>query len=193
MLSPWPTGKASRRRSSALRHHVFDQRRSATTGSSATARSPRCVAPRRLVDWMCVPRFDSPSVFGAILGRHAGVVPGRAGRRHRAGGRPLPARHDDPGDQLGHADRLDHRPRRAADRAVAPRRRTGPRPTAARRTTTRPSTSCCAPSAASPARCRRSMDCEPVLDYGREPRPLGVHRRQLPPGRSARPRASTSS
>ena len=41
------------------------------------------------------------------------------------------------------------------------------RPTAARRTTTRPSTSCCGPSAASPARCRRSMDCEPVLDYGR--------------------------
>jgi GH15 family glucan-1,4-alpha-glucosidase len=31
------------------------------------------VSPGGCVDWMCVPRFDSPSSFGAILGRHAGT------------------------------------------------------------------------------------------------------------------------
>src|SRR6187549_2648456 len=31
------------------------------------------LSPNGAVEWMCVPRFDSPSVFGRILGRQAGT------------------------------------------------------------------------------------------------------------------------
>ena len=118
-----------------------------------------------------------------ILDRDAGRLPARrrwtstvpAARRYLPG-------HDDPGDELGHADRLDHRARRAADRARGTTRTTARTPTAARRPTTTPSTSCCAPSAACPARCRSIMDCEPVFDYGRARVRWEYTERRLPPG-----------
>ena len=68
------------------------------------------IAPSGNVEWMCLPRMDSPSVFAAMLDRDARRVPAGTGRRYGARGAALPARHDDPRDQLGDADGLDHRP-----------------------------------------------------------------------------------
>src|SRR6266536_345486 len=121
------------------------------------------VAPSGNVEWMCLPRMDSPSIFGSILDRDAGGF--------RIG----------PADQLVHAARLDHRPRRAAHRAVAPHRRAvalaPPRAHRLRRG---------ARAAAHRAVRERRGAGHPGLRAGvrlrAAPRAVAVHRRGLPPG-----------
>ena len=109
------------------------------------------VAPSGNVEWMCLPRFDGPSLFGAMLDRDAGLLQARARRRDRAGRPALPAGHDGARDDVGHAtgwmivrdvlligpwhhddershhappaaDRLRRRPRAAAHAALRQRR-----------------------------------------------------------------------
>src|SRR5215210_6464776 len=78
------------------------------------------VAPSGNVEWMCAPRMDSPSVFGAILDRDAGGFRiGPADVRVPAGRRYLPGT-------------------MVLETSWEP-------PTGARRPTTRPTTCCCAP------------------------------------------------
>ena len=102
------------------------------------------IAPSGNVEWMCLPRFDSPSVFGSILDRDAGMfrlgpdgVEVPAARRYLPGTMVLETSWDAPGG-------LDHRPRRAAHRPVASRGASARTRTAARPRTTTPTTCSCA-------------------------------------------------
>ena len=68
------------------------------------------IAASGTVEWMCLPRMDSPSVFAAHPGPGRRVVPARTGGCHGTGWPALSTRDDGAGDDVGHPDRLGRGP-----------------------------------------------------------------------------------
>jgi alpha,alpha-trehalase len=167
--APWPVPAAERKPSAA--------------GQSAAAISPfppiadyaflsNChtgalIAPDGSVDWLCVPRFDSPSVFGTLLDRQAGNfrfapfginVP--AGRTYEPGTNTLLTIWSTPTGWLRVHDSLTMGPRRCEDQ-ITPHTRP-------------PADEDADHQFVRMAVCLEGeveveLTCEPVFDYGRTP------------------------
>ena len=70
------------------------------------------VAPNGSVEWLCVPRPDSPSVFAAVLDRSAGLFRfGPANAEVPDQRRYLPGTNVCARDHLAHGEWMDDRPR----------------------------------------------------------------------------------
>jgi GH15 family glucan-1,4-alpha-glucosidase len=124
------------------------------------------LAPGGSIDWMCIPRFDSASIFGAMLGRHAGsfqispddiTVP--ADRRYLPGTMIVETSWGTPSGWIIVRDALLIGPWRHEETRSKTHRRT-PNDYDAEHTLLRT------------IRCvsgevQTTMDCEPVFDYGR--------------------------
>jgi GH15 family glucan-1,4-alpha-glucosidase len=126
------------------------------------------VAPDGAIDWLCVPRFDSPSVFGTLLDRQAGFfrlgpfginVP--SSRRYEPGTNTLETTWHTPGDNwVVVRDALTLGPRRVED-TITPHTRP-PADDDADHVLVR-TVHCTSGSV------EIELVCEPVFDYGRTP------------------------
>ncbi len=124
------------------------------------------VAPDGTIDWLCVPRFDAPSVFGSLLDRQAGGfrlgpygfnVP--AARRYEPGTNVLVTTWHVPGGWVEVRDALTIGPRRGPD-TITPHTRP-PADDDAGHVLVRTVT--CLDGAV-----EIELLCEPVFDYGRD-------------------------
>ena len=118
------------------------------------------IAPDGAIDWLCVPRFDAPSMFGSLLDRQAGSF--RLGpyginhptdRHYEPGTNVLSTTWKTPAGWVVVRDALTMGP--------GERRATRSRRTRGRRRTTTPTTCSCAPSSASTATSRWSWSASP--------------------------------
>ena len=146
------------------------------------------VAPDGSIDWLCVPSFDSPSVFGSLLDREAGLLP----LRRRSGSTTRPRARTSPGTNVLETtwktpngwivvrDALTMGPRDHED-TVTPHTRP-PADDDADHMLVR-TVECLEGSV------EVELVCEPVFDYGRAPGGVDAGRRRPPRRRRARRRA----
>ena len=153
-------------------------RRSPSYGFISDCHTGALIAPDGGIGWLCVPRFDAPSVFGTLLDRQAGYfrlapfgtnVP--SSRRYEPGTNILETTWHTPSGWVVVRDALTMGPRRHED-TVTPH--------------TRPPTDDDAEHVL--VRTVRCIDgdvevelvCEPVFDYGRVAGGVGARRRRPP-------------
>ena len=125
------------------------------------------IAPDGSVDWLCVPRFDSPSLFGSLLDRQAGAfrfgpfaINAPTARSYEPGTNVLTTTWHTPSGWLVVHDALTMGPPSAEDR-VTPHTRP---PTDADADHVLVRTAVCIKGSV-----QIEMVCEPVFDYGRTP------------------------
>jgi GH15 family glucan-1,4-alpha-glucosidase len=125
------------------------------------------IAPDGGVDWLCVPRFDSPSVFGSLLDREAGAfrlgpfsINHPAARVYEAGTNTLVTTWKTPNGWVVVRDALTMSPRRGED-TVTPHTRP-PADDDADHLLVRTATCI-------DGQVEIELVCEPVFDYGRTP------------------------
>ena len=146
------------------------------------------VAPDGAIGWLCVPRFDAPSVFGTLLDREAGYFRLGPVRRQRPVEPPLRARARTrsmttwhaPGGWVVVRDALTMGPRRSED-TITPHTRP-PTDEDAEHMLVR--TVACIDGSV-----EIELVCEPVFDYGRVAGRVVAGRRRPPHRRRHRRRA----